>query len=42
VGIGATPGVTNVDLTKVKMWTMKKPVDAEGFKREWAARYEKK
>jgi iron(III) transport system substrate-binding protein len=42
VGIGSAPGVTNVDLSKVKMWTMKKPVDAEAFKREWAARYEKK
>ncbi|MCK6452007.1 MAG: extracellular solute-binding protein [Alphaproteobacteria bacterium] len=42
VGIGAAPGVTNVDLDKVKMWRMKKPVDAEVFKREWAARYERK
>jgi len=42
VGIGAAPGVSNVDLKKVKMWKMKKPTDAEAFKREWAARYEKK
>ena len=42
VGIGAAPGVTNVDLKKVKMWKMKKPIDAETFKRDWAARYEKK
>ena len=41
VGIGAAPGVTNVDLSKVKMWKMKKPIDAEAFKREWAAKYEK-
>ena len=41
VGIGAAPGVSNVDLSKVKMWKMKKPIDAEAFKREWAAKYEK-
>ena len=41
VGIGAAPGVSNVDVTKVKMWKMKKPIDAEAFKREWAAKYEK-
>jgi iron(III) transport system substrate-binding protein len=41
VGIGATPGVSNVDVSKVKMWKMKKPIDAEAFKREWAAKYEK-
>jgi iron(III) transport system substrate-binding protein len=41
VGIGVTPGVSNVDMKKVKLWKMKKPVDAETFKREWAARYEK-
>lgn len=42
VGIGAAPGVANVDVAKVKMWKMKKPIDAEAFKRDWAARYEKK
>jgi iron(III) transport system substrate-binding protein len=42
VGIGVAPGVSNVDLKKVKMWKMKKPIDAETFKRDWAARYEKK
>jgi iron(III) transport system substrate-binding protein len=41
VGIGATPGVSNVDASKVKMWKMRKPIDAETFKREWAAKYEK-
>jgi iron(III) transport system substrate-binding protein len=41
VGIGVSPGVGNVDIAKVKMWKMKKPIDAEQFKREWAARYEK-
>lgn len=41
VGIGAAPGVSNVDLKQVKLWKMKKPIDAETFKRDWAARYEK-
>ncbi len=41
VGIGVSPGVGNVDIAKVKMWKMKKPIDAEQFKREWSARYEK-
>lgn len=41
VGIGASPGISNVDVSKVKMWKMKKPIDAEAFKREWAAKYEK-
>jgi len=41
VGIGAAPGISNVDMKQVKMWKMKKPIDAETFKREWAARYEK-
>ncbi len=41
IGIGVAPGVTNVDLSKVKMWKMKRPIDAEAFKREWAAKYEK-
>ncbi len=42
VGIGAVPGVANVDVAKVKMWKLTKPIDAEAFKRDWAARYEKK
>jgi iron(III) transport system substrate-binding protein len=42
VGISCVPGVSNVDVAKVKMWKMKKPIDPEGFKRDWAARYEKK
>ncbi len=41
VGIGAAPGVSNVDISKVKMWKMKKPIDADAFKREWAVKYEK-
>jgi len=42
VGISCVPGVANVDVAKVKMWKMKKPIDADAFKRDWAARYEKK
>ncbi len=42
VGISCVPGVANVDVAKVKMWKMKKPIDPEAFKRDWAARYEKK
>jgi iron(III) transport system substrate-binding protein len=41
VGIGVAPGVTNVDLDKVKMWKMTRPIDPEQFKRDWASRYEK-
>ena len=41
VGIGAAPGISNVDMSKVKMWKMTKPIDAEAFKREWAGKYEK-
>jgi iron(III) transport system substrate-binding protein len=41
VGIGAVPGYGNVDLSKVHLWTMRRPLDPEEFKREWAAKYEK-
>ena len=41
VGIGAVPGYGNVDLSKVHMWKMRRPLDASEFKREWAAKYEK-
>ena len=42
VGISVSPGVaSNVDVSKVKMWKMKKPLDAEAFKREWASKYER-
>ena len=42
VGIGAQTGYGNVDLTKVHLWKMRRPLDANEFKREWASRYEKK
>ena len=42
VGAATTPGYSNVDITGVKLWKMRKPVDANEFKRAWAARYESK
>ena len=42
VGAATTPGFSNIDLSGVKLWKMKKPVDANEFKRTWAAKYEKK
>ncbi len=41
VGIGAVPGVGNIDVTKVHLWKMRRPLDANAFKREWAGKYEK-
>lgn len=41
VGIGAVPGYGNVDLSKVHLWKMRRPLDANEFKRQWAAKYEK-
>ena len=41
VGIGAVPGYGNVDQSKVYLWKMRRPLDAEEFKRQWAAKYEK-
>ncbi|TDJ11214.1 MAG: extracellular solute-binding protein [Gammaproteobacteria bacterium] len=40
VGIGAVPGYGNIDLSKVSLWKMRRPLDAKEFKREWAAKYE--
>ena len=40
VGIGAAPGYGNVDLNKVYLWKRRRPLDANEFKREWAAKYE--
>jgi iron(III) transport system substrate-binding protein len=42
VGAATTPGYSNVDITGVRLWKMQKPVDANEFKRAWAARYEPK
>lgn len=41
VGIGAVPGYGNVDVSKVYLWKMRRPLDANEFKRQWAAKYEK-
>ena len=41
VGIGAVPGYGNVDQSEVYLWQMRRPLDADEFKREWAAKYEK-
>lgn len=41
VGIGAVPGYGNVDVAKVHLWKMRRPLDANAFKRQWAAKYEK-
>lgn len=41
VGISAAPGVGNIDVTKVTMWKLRRPIDQDQFKREWAKKYEK-
>jgi iron(III) transport system substrate-binding protein len=39
-GATTTPGVGNLDLATLKLWTMQRPVDLDAFRREWARRYE--
>jgi len=41
VGIGAVPGYGNIDVSKVSLWKMRRPLDANAFKRQWASKYEK-
>jgi iron(III) transport system substrate-binding protein len=41
VGVGAAPGYGKVDLAKVHMWKLRRPVDQDEFKRSWAKKYEK-
>jgi iron(III) transport system substrate-binding protein len=41
VGAAAVPGYGSVDLAKVHLWKMRRPLDANEFKRQWAAKYEK-
>lgn len=41
VGISAAPGVGNIDVTKVTMWKLRRPIDQDQFKRDWAKKYEK-
>jgi iron(III) transport system substrate-binding protein len=40
VGISAAPGVGNIDASTVTMWTLRRPLDQDAFKREWAQKYE--
>ncbi|MEO1456741.1 MAG: extracellular solute-binding protein [Pseudomonadota bacterium] len=40
IGLGAAPGYGKIDLDKVWLWEMRRPVDADAFKAEWAAKYE--
>jgi len=39
VGIGAAPGVGNVDLSQIYLWELRHPLDQEEFKRAWAEKY---
>jgi len=41
VGTTAVPGYGNFDLAKLSLWVMRRPLDADAFKREWAGKYEK-
>jgi iron(III) transport system substrate-binding protein len=41
VGIGAVPGYGKIDLSKVYLWNMRRPLDANKFKMQWAGKYEK-
>ena len=41
VGAATAPGFGNIDLANISLWKMKRPVDANEFKREWAKKYEK-
>ena len=40
VGAAAIPGFGNLDISKVKLWKMSRPVNADDFKRQWAGKYE--
>lgn len=41
VGAAAVPGYGSVDLKQVYLWKMRRPLDANEFKRQWATRYQK-
>ena len=41
VGVGAAPGYGKVDLSKVFMWKLRRPIDQDEFKRTWSKKYEK-
>jgi iron(III) transport system substrate-binding protein len=40
VGLGAAPSYGKIDLEKVHMWKLRRPIDQDEFKREWAKKYE--
>jgi iron(III) transport system substrate-binding protein len=42
VGATAVPGYGSVDMKTVYLWKMRRPLDANEFKRQWAAKYEGK
>lgn len=41
VGAAAVPGYGSVDMKQVHLWKMRRPLDANEFKRAWAAKYQK-
>ena len=41
IGIGAVPGYGKIDMDKVHLWKMRRPLDANAFKKKWASLYEK-
>lgn len=40
IGLGAAKGFGKIDQDQVYLWELRRPVDAEEFKREWAKKYE--
>ncbi len=42
VGAAAVPGYGSIDMKQVYLWKMRRPLDANEFKRQWAAKYEGK
>ena len=41
IGIGAVPGYGKIDLAQVHLWKLRRPLDANAFKKKWAGIYEK-
>ena len=41
IGIGAVPGYGKIDMDKVHLWKMRRPLDANAFKKKWASLYAK-
>ena len=40
IGIGAVPGYGTIDMGRVHLWKMRRPLDANAFKKKWAGLYE--